>query len=207
MPAFLGPVSQKMRTVSSRFFTRLLCGDPGIYQPTGAEKNLHRAHMVLPTNAGVSDIASAHLDETKGCFSCHVGLDPLGAALGGANFLKWVQLPGYTNAEMSGDFITSSNNALGDMRWLGSRSAGEPGTGAFLGKEVVGFEGVGKVLSQSEYMTGCVFRRTFENIYGRPIQFTDMSAAKAAQSRFNQGQDFNQLVRDLVGLKIYTQED
>jgi hypothetical protein len=50
MPAFLGPVSGKMRTISARIFDRLLCSDANFFVPEGDQVALHEAFMSHPNN-------------------------------------------------------------------------------------------------------------------------------------------------------------
>ncbi|HTL13396.1 MAG TPA: hypothetical protein VL588_12960, partial [Bdellovibrionota bacterium] len=83
MPAFIGPVSQKMRTIASRVFTRLLCGSPNMYVPSGAAEDLHVRFMSDPANPAPAE----HFNKRSSCYACHVNLDPLAAGLA-AHFLK-----------------------------------------------------------------------------------------------------------------------
>ena len=69
MPAFVGPVSPKMRTISARYFTRLMCGEANLYVPDSSAASLHRQYVNQPS----------HLKSE--CIACHINIDPLASAL------------------------------------------------------------------------------------------------------------------------------
>jgi hypothetical protein len=202
MPAFLGPVSQKMRTLSSRFFTRILCGEPSVYIPQGAARDLHRRYMSHPSNPA----PASHLDESKGCFTCHVNLDPLAAALS-KNFLPNVQKDEV--AALTGEFGLLGGAYRADPlnAWLGGRSAGEKGEGAFLGKPVSGVEQVGEVMAESDLMYSCAVNRAFQEIYGRQPQLADIEGVRTTASSFKAHRSFNRMIRELVSLKQFSTEN
>lgn len=201
MPAFLGPVSQKMRTVSSRFFTRLLCGEPSVFVPSGSQAELHKLYMSDPSNPA----PAAHLDDRSQCFACHVNLDPLGAALS-KNFLPNVQKEYRQYDEMTGEFALLGGifRGAGNRIWLGARSGGAKGEGAFLGEKVSGITEVGAVLARSPMMYSCVVNRAFVELYGRQPQLGDAKDVNKVSSDFSSHRNFNRMIRDLAGLKQFT---
>ena len=195
MPAFIAPVGGKMRTLSSRYFLRLLCGDPSSYAPTGGEKSTHEKYMLSPE---INPTASQHFT-LKTCYACHVNLDPLGAALG-ANFLKSVQT--------GQDDITGEMGSLGSLGGiLGVDFSGPKGVGAFLGSEVIGVEGVANKLVQSDKWARCVVEKTFLNVFGRPVLLSDVKEKETWVNQFEQDHQFNHLVRSMVISKLYQGEN
>jgi hypothetical protein len=131
MPAFIGPVSQQMRTVASRVFVRLLCGESNVYQPKGAEKELHKKYMVHSDNPNAAKTAARHLDGKSSCFGCHVNLDPLGAALS-ANFLRWVEVD--EGQAMQGAFLLNATQR--ELSSWGLAQEVRRVKGPFLGKKM-----------------------------------------------------------------------
>ncbi|MBC7398211.1 MAG: hypothetical protein H7333_12285 [Bdellovibrionales bacterium] len=198
MPAFISPVGGKMRTIASRYFTRLLCGDPSIFVPTSSEKAIHARYMLDVNNPAVSHTAAQHLDGKTACFGCHVNLDPLGAALS-STFLPSVQ-------------IDEKRAATGDMSYLGVWQGGNwlgaiyhptRGTGAFLGAEVTGLEGVANQMVTSPLWSKCVVDKTFENVFGRVRTIADTDAFNSYHKKFIQNYNYNQLVKEMVGSSLY----
>lgn len=209
MPAMTGPVSQKMRTLSSRYFTRLLCGDANIYAPQGAAKALHRQYMIgtaadgTPVNPQIGNAtASAHLDETRGCFACHVNLDPLAQALS-TRFL---------NSGQVNDFVAFMGEMMpidiGDGKIVTNvRNGGQPGKGAFLGHAVEGVVQVGAVLSESREFNRCVVQKAVEGSFGRAARSEDVLMIETLTDRFIGHQDYNRLIRDIVSTKAFQVEN
>ncbi|MBC7692439.1 MAG: hypothetical protein H7222_11810 [Methylotenera sp.] len=198
MPAFLTPVGGnggKMRTIASRYFARLLCGDPGAFVPTPAEKVVHVRHMLDAANPETSRTAADHLDPTKGCIACHVNLDPLGASLS-PQFLGNVQVN--EGAAIQGEMAFTPVG-------LGAGWGAYKGTGAFLGEEVTGVEGVARKLVTSDIWAKCVVQKTFENVFGRVVNLpAEKETFDGWTRKFQtQGQNYNQLVRDMVGSSLY----
>jgi hypothetical protein len=199
MPAFLGPVTGKMRTVASRFFTRLLCGEPSVFAPNESQRAIHREFMHDPANPESNRTAALHLDETKGCFSCHVNLDPLSSALS-AHFLDQVQVNEWT--AQSGEFRPVGGNFRGGTvhYFLGARAGGDPGEGAFLGSRVNGVRGVGRVLADSDLAYSCVVQRTYQEIMGRPPVLADSRRLRDLISQFRSHKNYDRMVREIVAL-------
>lgn len=74
MPAFISPAyssDYKMRTLISRYFNMLLCGDPTIVQLTPSQQSFQT--QFIPQ--------ISHRDKAQGCFQCHINVDPLASAL------------------------------------------------------------------------------------------------------------------------------
>ncbi len=198
MPAFVSPVGGKMRTIASRYFTRLLCGEPSVFIPTAAQKALHTPYMLDVNNPATNRTAAKHLDQKAACFGCHVNLDPLGAALS-STFLANVQ-------------VNESVATTGDMAymgvwqggsWLGAVYKPSRGRGAFLGAEVTGLEGVAQQLVTSPIWSKCVVDKTFESVFGRVRTLADTDAFNSYHKKFSQHFNYNQLVKDMVGSNLY----
>ena len=74
MPAFVNPAygsDSLTRTLVSRYFTMLLCGDPTIVQLTPCQQTFQTQYIPQIW----------HRDKAQGCFQCHVNVDPLASAL------------------------------------------------------------------------------------------------------------------------------
>jgi hypothetical protein len=202
MPAFLGPVSQKMRTISARVFERLLCGQANLFVPQGSEIALHERYMSHPANPA----SPAHLDRKEGCYGCHVNLDPLGAALSGI-FLRYVQTtPKQERWALSGAFLPVEN-AQGGTFWIGGRANGEQGEGAFLGKEAKGFQDVGQILADSPQFYRCTTSRAFEKVLGRIPLFQDQAGFERIARDFHQHRNFDRMVRDIIKSRSFQREN
>ena len=191
MPSFITPVGVKMRTLASRYFTRLLCGDPTVFVPSGGEVAIHESHMVNPVT---NPEAAKHFETHSTCRACHINLDPLGAALG-SSFLGNVQKPG-------GDDLTGEMSIMDGI--LGVDFSGPKGVGAFLGAEVTGLEGVASQLVTSDKWSSCVVQKTFGNVFGRvPKSKTDLTAIATWSKQFSSDFQYNALVRSMVSSKLY----
>ena len=188
-----------MRTIASRYFARLLCGDPSVFVPEGAQKQIHIRHMLDVNNPETSRTAAEHINGKSECFTCHVNLDPLGAALS-STFLANVQINESLGA-------TGEMNYLGVWQggnWLGAIWSPSKGTGAFLGAEVTGLEGVAHQLVSSDIWAKCVVSKTFENVFGRVQTLSDIESSNTWQKKFQtQGYNYNRLVRDMVSSSLY----
>ncbi len=191
MPAFLTPVSSSMRTVSARVFERLLCGNPAIFIPEGGQIALHKSHMLTKETA-----AGQHLDESKGCFSCHVNMDPL-AKIFSYNFPKYVGGSGGEYYAMQGE-LGGVSFELGHGYIYGLSPGLKQSTGAFLGEEVTGIKELGQKIAKADLFYSCGVQRAFENIYGRPIRFDEADFVKSVKDRFKAHRSYNKMVRELV---------
>jgi hypothetical protein len=201
MPAFLSPVASKMRTISSRYFTRLLCGEANVFQPDPGQALVHERYMVDSANQTASASAKAHLDHRQICYGCHVNMDPLAQALS-PNFLRYVQENEYAalTGEMRYSQITNQNNGI-----LGTVWGTEIGHGALLGQEVSGVEQVGQVIGRSDLFAKCIVRRTFENVVGRQIAVSDETEFNRWVADFKRnGLNYNRLIRTIVDSPIYS---
>jgi hypothetical protein len=194
MPAFTsGPMPAYdqyafyMRTISARYFTRLMCGAPNMITLTDAQKDLHERYIPQ-----VEAAAKDHLDRTKGCYTCHVNMDPLAAALS-SNFMSNVY----------------SYSTLGELRifgpgpyyqgtWYGIRGGGPPSKGAFLGQEVNGVVDVGRILADSAEFNRCAVQIAFQNVYGRDVGMADVPVVTRITKDFMRHHNYNTMVRDLA---------
>jgi hypothetical protein len=216
MPAFLMPLAEgadgapKMRTIASRYFLRLLCGMPNVYDPLrSGGAALHESFMAAgpgsPPNPAANASAQQHLDRKSECYQCHVNLDPLAQALS-ANFLSYTQLNETVAAwgehdpspQVGRDYARSA---------FGSRSGGFPSRGAFLGRPVEGVQGVARALVESPLWGACVAQQVLENLAGRPIAFSDVKVLKELTDRFMAHQDLDRLIRELAESPVYLRKD
>jgi hypothetical protein len=190
MPGFLGPVSPKMRTIASRYFTRLMCGEPNIYAPKGSQDDLHAKYISQ---------SKLHPDHLRAeCRQCHINLDPLAAALSPS----FVQNEGDSPREALGEMqaITSGQSPVA---FFGVRGGGPKGTGALLGTEVSGVRAVASVLAGSDQFNGCVVQKVFENVFGRQIGFADIALLNGMTTAFKSHQNYNRLIHDMVETPDY----
>lgn len=203
MPAFLTPVASKMRTIASRYFTRLLCGEANVFQPNASQATLHEKYMVDAANIVASASAKAHLNHRQICYGCHVNLDPIGQALS-PNYLRYVQEN--EGAAMFGEMdSTRTSNGYGI---IGVNWTSNMGTGAVVGKEVTGVEQVAAAMAGSDLFTKCIVRRTFENVVGRQIALTDETEFARWVADFKKnGMNYNRLIRTIVDSPIYSAGD
>jgi hypothetical protein len=206
MPAFLGPVSQKgqkIRSVSSRYFRRLLCGDEQSVALTPEQRDMQTPYIPGSRNPA----ENPHLDPKQSCYGCHVNMDPLAAALS-TNF-SWRSIwdNRLTNAGRAYD------DSLGEMIWfenyMGVRWSDYEAEGAFLGTKVKGLNGVADVLAQSRGFAHCVVQKAFENIYGHSATFSDTRLLNSITDKFTttDNYSYNAMVRDLVSDPLYSKGD
>lgn len=181
MPAFINPAygsDSKMRTLISRYFNMLLCGDPTIVQLTPSQQAFQTQYIPQ----------ISHRDKAQGCFQCHVNVDPLASALS-LNFTD-PNLTGQPSADGMGEGIYMSEG----QRWTGQLS-----TGALMGQQVSGVEQVGQVLANSPQFAACAVQTAFQGIYGRAPAFADAQSVNAITQKFmNDGYSYKQMIRDLV---------
>ena len=198
MAAFQGPVSGSMRTLAARYFTRLMCGQPNSFVPTAAQESIH-AQFVRQKQNGVD-----HLDKAKGCFQCHINIDPLASALS-QNFNKTTQI----FDEWMGESAPIKSGRLGSNWWFGVRNGGMgPGNGAFLGQNVSGLKEVASVLADSDQFRSCVVRTTFKNVYMREPGPQDLWLIDQMSSTFKNNQyNYNKLIEMLTTTDDYLREN
>lgn len=206
MPAFVVPVLSKnlMRTLSSRYFQRLLCGLPNVYVPAAGEAAVHEKYMLSPANPVANATAKAHFDKTSSCYQCHVNLDPLAQALS-KNFLEWVQRD--EKKASFGEMDSTKPPAYLPSGMYGVRNGGELGTGAFLGAEVTGVQGVAARLVKSPLWGRCVVQKAFENVYGRPVAFADIGDFNEVVNSFMGHNDYNRMIRELVARPLFERDN
>jgi hypothetical protein len=176
----LGP-----RTLASRVFERLLCGGANSILLTDGQESVHEPF--IPHTEAAADF---HLDKTRGCYSCHINLDPLAAALHShfqqnvfwlsAGELRYMQSSGYGG------------------RWYGIRGGGKPTTGAVLGKVVTDVREVGQTVANSEPFHRCAVQKSFERVYGRGVTLADMPMFRRVIANFRSHHDFNRMIQDLA---------
>lgn len=212
MPAFLGPVSGsgissvKMRTISSRIFSRLLCGEPSSIQLSDGEKSIHEKYMADPSNSAANRTVKEHLNQRSICYSCHLNIDPLSQAIA-PNFLKNVQEV-ETLASVGEFFPIAYLNNNPTTPFLGVRTGTTTGKGAFLGKEVSGMKEVGEVLASSPEFSKCVANVAFKNLFGRSPLPADLAMIEQISSQFQKSNyDFNRLIELMVESAAFSKEN
>jgi hypothetical protein len=215
MPAFLAPLGAaygvpKMRTLASRYFMRLLCGMPNVYDPLGAgTEATHEKFMIAdkdgPPNPLANETAQQHLDRKSECYQCHVNLDPLAQALS-KHFMGWTQLNDVIASWGELDPAPRTNFDYSSSAY-GIRNGGIISQGAFLGSEVTGVQGVARKLVSSPIWGSCVVKQVFENLHGRAITFGDVKLIKTLTDRFMRHQDYDLLVQETVDLPTFTRKD
>lgn len=197
MSAFMHSAGSKTRTLASRYFVRLMCGNEASIALNADQQQIHEKY--IPKNETSS---KQHLDRTKGCYACHVNLDPLASILGSgfqlnASYFSWGELA-----------ATPTNNVFGEQTLYGVRSFDLPSPGAFLGKEIRGgIREVGEVLADSRQFHSCATLKAFENIFGRKPAPTDLDFLDQVTDRFLNHHFYNEMVRDLVNSELYQKEN
>jgi hypothetical protein len=174
----------KVRTLAAKIYRTLTCGELSAYAPK--DPALHE-QFVRNDNGG------AHLDRSRGCYACHVNLDPLSSAL----------TPAFAD---SGSFVRADapqTAPLASEVWwplLSSYagSTGAPSDGAVFDKPVHGVREAAAALADSPEFARCVAQQTFSGIFGRPPDAGDADYVRDAVKRFMTGYDYDALVRDLV---------
>jgi hypothetical protein len=202
MPAFLSPVQNSARGISSRFFTRLLCDQPSFFDPdkVGADA-IHRRYVS----------GRNHLKPE--CYNCHRNLDPLASALS----WRFVNLARDVNNQgegVAGDFFGEllAVSMIGGDTLVGIRNGGTAkGQGAFMGKAVEGIVELSQEVANSRKFAECVVSTTFTHVYGRPVQFADVKLFQELTDRFISPQ-FNQyryleLLRTMVTSQSYQRQN
>jgi hypothetical protein len=206
LPAFRFPVAPNMRTLASRYFIRLLCGDPSIMpaNPT----NL----AVVHAQDALNPVLTQHVQPL--CLTCHVNLDPLAQALS-PNFGQYVQTVNDGNSAF-GEMMTYNGGAPG-YQWGPVPTPGPktPG-GAFLGYPAEGVEQVGQILAgrypgqdegTREMFPRCVVKTMFEHVLGRLETFSDASYIEQETKTFMANPNFNELIQDLVDSDAFKRRD
>jgi hypothetical protein len=197
--AFITAMSPKIRTLAARVFMRLMCRLPNTITLTPSEEALHERYM--PPNP-------AHIDRVKGCYQCHIHLDPLGKALAG-NFLRNsdVEDPGtYAHGFY---YEIHAYQYRGGTFW-GMRGSMDPSAaakGAFLGREVTGIREVGETLANSREFAQCAVTKAFENLFGRAHTFADAEMLRRVVDDFMDDYDYDAMVVRMVSSEEYLNEN
>ena len=219
MPGLLNAMAPgSPRSISSRVFARLLCGEANLYDPKDDGKyddHLESFHQIA-TN-GIQGYTSGsysvedhdkmtafikdHANQAS-CMSCHLNLDPLGMALFkfyGNNLAQKHKLGqnfGAYEPEISSPTTQSMypfGSAVDDTRI---------GEGMLLGKNAKGFEGVGKVLSESRLYYSCATQDAFQNMFGRlPSSIEARRAYKNVVDKFMSTKNYNEMIQGLAEIQ------
>jgi hypothetical protein len=217
--AFINPMRPKVRSLASRYFTRLMCMDPSAFTPDKAQEAVQVAHMpkidqdvykyytdlkksgIDPQTDDKYNKMVSHVDPQKGCFACHINLDPLAHALSAA----------FANSNSDVEY-DPRNFSIGEMLGPGEspvwgiQGSSEPGVaseGAIFGQKVTGVRELGRVLADSDVFAACVVQKAFENIFGRTPNFDDQIFMTNIVSDFKTNYSYNSMVRKLVMSPMY----
>jgi hypothetical protein len=190
--AFLAPVKNdgKTRSVSARVHERLLCGLPNEFVNALDSNALSLHEMYVSTKGPTSAL---HLDRTKGCYSCHVTLDPV-ASVFSKRFMSDPNVPGNTELRRA---------KIWDYReqgFYGLKGGGLPASGVFLGQRVEGVRSLGEAIANSKEFSNCVVKTAFENVFGRQPVGSDVTFISSMAERFRTRLDYNYnlLIEELV---------
>jgi hypothetical protein len=204
MPGFRFPVAPELRTLASRYYIRLLCGDPTIVPPNPTNMN------VVEEQAALNPVLKAHVQPT--CIVCHVNLDPLAQALG-ENFGANVQVNDV--AAFTGEMSTM--NGAPWYQWGPVRQPGKTTpAGAFLGYQVQGVEQVGQLLAgtfpgediaSKTLFPSCVVQTMLKYTFGRAPALADQPLIQSLTTEFMSNPDFDTLIQNLVDSQSYNQRD
>jgi hypothetical protein len=199
MPAFIQPTISKARTYSARIFQRLLCRLPSEVKVPDSMKSAHVKFIPTREPGGMR-----HVDQKKGCFSCHVSLDPLAAAVS-SSFMNRV---GETeNVDFLGELLPSGGDGAGaktpdtsGLRWGSYNARGE---GMFQGKQIRGFQEMGKAVSESDEFAECSVLTAFKNVFGRDPSEEDIKLINIIKRKFKTNYNYNQMISDLVSSPMF----
>jgi hypothetical protein len=188
--AFLSSAgSTKIRSVAAKIFRTFTCGELSAWVPNNPD--LHESFVYTNDTDG-----RLHLDKAKGCYSCHVTLDPISSVLS-------------SSFSQVGDVATGGKGEF--VPWGGIFSgygiAGQvtPSKGALFDQPIEGIGQLGKVLADSPQFARCTVQRTFEGIFGRLATQADTALLRTATEHFTQGYSYNALVRELALSPNYLQ--
>ena len=192
-PAFLGPIATsggKARSIAARVFSRLMCGLPSDFLSSldGSGTTLSKSFMQTKETT-----TALHLDETKGCYTCHVLLDPV-AAIFNRQFMS-VGLG--TQRSVVGE--VQGVNALGTTL-LGVIGGRTKANGAFLGQPVSGVSELAHTLSNSRQFARCAVQQAFGNVFGRHPAGADFVVIDRVTDVFTTSlnYDYNEMIEALV---------
>lgn len=199
--AFLAPVlnNGKTRSVSARVHERLLCGLPNEFV-SGLDASALALHETFVSTKGAT--GGLHLDRTKGCYSCHVTLDPV-ASVFSKSFLTDPNPPGSSELRLA-KVWNSRETGL-----YGLKGGGSPATGVFLGQRVEGVRSLGEAIANSKEFSRCVVKTAFENIFGRRPVGADVNFISTMAEKFRTRIDYNynKLIEELVASPEFRAEN
>jgi hypothetical protein len=184
MPTFMMPMT-KVRSLANRYFTRILCApEPSSIKLSASAAALHES-LMFPS--------PLHIDKKRGCYDCHVQLDPLGKALS-RSYTSQSDLYDVADGETTG--------------YWGIQGLSDPivrGKGAMLGQTVSGVAEVGAVAANSREFAACVVQKAFENLFGRQLGFADAKLFKELTDRFttDDGYNYNKMIRRITSTDEY----
>jgi hypothetical protein len=189
MPAFISPVMPSDRTLASRYFIRLLCGDPAMFTPNAAQTQMQKQYVS----------GRSHLQAN--CISCHINLDPVASALS-SNFQYY---EGSGMPEMQGEFSAGGVGLFYNI--VGIRAGGgAKGAGALFGEQVNGVAELGEAVANSTQFASCVVQTAFSHVMGRAPAVSDASFVQTETAKFQTNYKYNQLVEDIVTSASYTEK-
>ncbi len=192
--AFLGPVSVnngKVRSLAARVFSRLLCGLPSdfVADLSPAALTLHKS-MVSTVGEG----GKAHVDESRGCYSCHVNLDPMAAALK-QNFKM------NTDSPMQADLKYAPLLGVGFN--YGVRGGRPAGNGAVFGEAVSGIKDLGATVANTRQFRECVVKTGFINTFGRQPVGEEFDLIKDVAVGFGTNYNYTDMIEQLISSDAY----
>jgi uncharacterized protein YjdB len=199
--AFLAPVKNdgKVRSISARIHERLLCGLPNEFVPRLDDQALQLHDRYISVKG---DNGAQHLDRSKGCYSCHVTLDPIASVYSKA-FLAVQKSPGYSEARIANIF--GINNET-----YGLRGNDEKSKGALLGTEVTGIAHLSDVLANSKEFSTCVVKTAFEHLFGRKPVSSDMGLVQRVTDQFMGSTidyNYNKMIEELAASPEFLREE
>lgn len=176
--AFVQPMlsaAGSARSVSARIFQRVLCGAPSDFLKRLDSAAVAKHKQFVPNDG--------HLDDTKGCPSCHLNLDPV-ASVFLPNFLKNVRGTVRGEIEKAG--------------FYGVRGGGLGGQGALFGEDITGVAQLGQKLAASREFHECTVKNTFQSLFGRIPQPGDLPLIDRMTDAFVKHADLKALIIDLA---------
>lgn len=199
--AFLAPVQNegKVRSVSARIHERLLCGMPSefIDRLDDQALQLHDSYI-----SAKGDNGGQHLDRSKGCYACHVTLDPV-ASVYSKSFVFSQRQPGSSEARLANIFAFYGKT-------YGLRGNDDKAKGAFLGTEVTGISQLADVISRSKEFSTCVVKTAFEHLFGRKPVSSDLGLVQRVTNQFMGSAldyNYNKMIEELAASPEFLREE
>lgn len=199
--AFINPIGYKARTLSARIFTRLMCGSPNDFLGQISEEDQDFSTQFVPTK---ENNTVSHLDKTKGCYSCHVVMDPVAAVLN-SKFLR----TDYSYGDWRTGTSTPMYGEIMPTNFYGIRGGGLPAKGAFLGKSITGIRELGQAVANSDGFLRCTVKTSFKNVFGREPDPRDAEFIDKLTQRFKTDlkYNYNRLIQELVASPSFMGEN